>query len=191
MTSILLVTGSSKAAGTYAQLIHGVQPSLTVCRAKSCGEARRLMGEGNFAVILIQTPLPDNFGVDLAKDALRGNAGVMLAVSANLEKELSQKLQGEGIFVFSPTITRKTFESAVRMMLTVHFRLEKAQPSAESMQEKLRDIRTVDRAKCYLIQYEKMTEPEAHRYIEKKAMDQRVPKREVAEEVLRRYHIEI
>lgn len=191
MTSILLVTGSSKAAGTYTQLINGVQPSLTVCRAKSCGEARRLMAEGNFAVILIQTPLPDNFGVDLAKDALRGNAGVMLAVSASLEKELSQKLQPEGIFVFSPTITRKTFEGAVRLLLTVHFRLEKAQPSAESMQEKLRDIRMVDRAKCYLIQYEKMTEPEAHRYIEKKAMDQRVPKREVAEEVLRRYHIEI
>ena len=191
MTSILLVTGSSKAAGTYTQLINGVQPSLTVCRAKSCGEARRLMSDGNFAVILIQTPLPDNFGVDLAKDAARGNAGIMLAVSANLEKELSQKLQAEGIFVFSPTITRKTFEGAERLLIAVHYRLEKAQPSAESLQEKLRDIRIVDRAKCYLIQYEKMTEPEAHRYIEKQAMDRRAPKREVAEDILRRYHIEI
>ena len=48
-------------------------------------------------------------------------------------------------------------------------------------------IRLVDRATCVLIQYSDFTEQQAHRYIEKKAMDQRVSRREVAEDILRIY----
>ncbi len=191
MTSVLIVAGSPQAAATYTQLITQIQPGLSVRHAASGGEARRLMAQESFGVLLIQTPLPDTFGVDLAKDAARGTAGIMLATSSRLEKELTQKLQPHGIFVFSPSITRKTFEGSVLLLLALHFRLEKSTPTTEAMQEKLRDIRMVDRAKCYLIQYEKMTEPEAHRHIEKLAMDQRLPKRQVAEDILRRYHVEL
>ena len=55
------------------------------------------------------------------------------------------------------------------------------------MQQKLKDIRIVDKAKCLLIQYEGMTEEDAHRRIEKQAMDRRLPKREIAEEILASY----
>ena len=126
-----------------------------------------------------------------AAESLGYSQSSLSHLTANLEKELSQKLQAEGIFVFSPSITRKTFEGSVLLLLALHFRLEKSTPTAEAMQEKLRDIRAVDRAKCYLIQYEHMTEPEAHRYIEKEAMDRRLPKRQVAEDILRRYCVEL
>ena len=43
----------------------------------------------------------------------------------------------------------------------------------------------VDRAKCALIQYLGFTEPQAHRYIEKQAMDLRQTRREVAESILK------
>lgn len=187
MIPVLLISGNRKAADTYSSLLSSVQPQAAVCRAGSCGEARRLMAKNNFALILILTPLPDGFGTELAKDAVRSTAGVMLAVSPNLEKELSLKFQQDGIFVFSPTMSRKTFDNAVHLLLAVHNRLERVQPTSDAMQQKLKDIRLVDRAKCYLIQYEKLTEPEAHHYIEKRAMDQRVPKREIAEEILSRY----
>ena len=190
MTPILLISGSRKAADMYSNLLSSVQPSAAVCRAGSCGEARRLMAKNNFSLILILTPLPDGFGTELAKDAVRTTAGVMLAVSSELEKELSLKFEQDGIFVFSPAMSKKTFESSVRLLLAVHVRLERVQPASEAMQQKLKDIRLVDRAKCYLIQYEKLTEPEAHRYIEKQAMDRRVPKREITEEILSRYDME-
>ena len=38
-----------------------------------------------------------------------------------------------------------------------------------------------------LIQYLSMTESQAHRYIEKQAMDMRLPKRAVAESILNTY----
>ena len=55
------------------------------------------------------------------------------------------------------------------------------------MQEKLAQVRLVSRAKCYLIELGRMTEAEAHRYIEKKAMDTRRDRAEVAQEILDSY----
>ena len=51
----------------------------------------------------------------------------------------------------------------------------------------MQEIRLVNRAKWILIGSLKMTEGEAHRYIEKQAMDRCVPRREIAEEIIRTY----
>ena len=55
------------------------------------------------------------------------------------------------------------------------------------MEEKIEEIRLVNRAKWLLIECLGMTEPEAHRYIEKQSMDQRISKREAAEAVIKTY----
>ena len=55
------------------------------------------------------------------------------------------------------------------------------------LQEKLAQVRLVSRAKCCLIELGHMTEAEAHRYIEKKAMDTRRDRAEVAQEILDSY----
>lgn len=55
------------------------------------------------------------------------------------------------------------------------------------LQKKIEDIRLVDRAKCVLIQHLSLTEQQAHRYIEKQAMDRRISKPEVAQGILNTY----
>ena len=57
------------------------------------------------------------------------------------------------------------------------------------LQSKIEEIRLVDRAKCALIQYLNMTEPQAHRYIEKQAMDMRTTRREIAQNILKTYEV--
>ena len=57
----------------------------------------------------------------------------------------------------------------------------------ESLREKMVDIRVVNRAKWLLISRLDMTEEDAHYYIEKQAMDTRISRREVAEEIIRAY----
>ena len=49
----------------------------------------------------------------------------------------------------------------------------------------------VDRAKAILMERNQMTEEEAHHYIERQAMDKRVSKREIAEEILKTYFPEM
>jgi response regulator NasT len=51
----------------------------------------------------------------------------------------------------------------------------------------MEEIRIVNRAKWLLISEIKMDEPNAHRYIEKQAMDRCVSKREIAEEIIQTY----
>ena len=53
--------------------------------------------------------------------------------------------------------------------------------------EKMLEIRTVNRAKWLLIDQFKMTESDAHRYIEKQAMDACISRREVAENIIKTY----
>ena len=47
----------------------------------------------------------------------------------------------------------------------------------------------MSRAKCALIENMKLTEAEAHKYIEKQAMNSRKTRRELAEDILRLYGI--
>ena len=51
----------------------------------------------------------------------------------------------------------------------------------------MEEVRIVARAKCILVEYLRMSEQQAHRYIEKQAMDQCITKREVSENIIRTY----
>ena len=57
----------------------------------------------------------------------------------------------------------------------------------QKLQNKLEEIRLINRAKCVLIQYLNMTEQQAHRYIEKQSMDLRQSRVVTAESILKTY----
>lgn len=66
-------------------------------------------------------------------------------------------------------------------------RLRAVRRENERLRCTIDDLKLVDRAKCALIQYLNMTEADAHRFIEKQAMNKRVSKRDVALEILKTY----
>ena len=76
---------------------------------------------------------------------------------------------------------------ALNWLSSARERLRKTRKNAFTLQEKMAEIRIVNRAKWLLIEELKMKEPEAHRYIEKLAMDRCVSKRVVAEEIIKTY----
>ena len=55
------------------------------------------------------------------------------------------------------------------------------------LQDKISQIRLVSRAKCCLVEHAHLTEAEAHRRIEKLAMDTRRDRTEIAQEILDSY----
>ena len=66
-------------------------------------------------------------------------------------------------------------------------RLRGLEKKNATIEEKMEEIRLVNRAKWLLIGELNMTEQEAHRYIEKQAMDRCVTKRAIAEQILSTY----
>lgn len=188
MEKILIASGSTKGAQTFIRLLRELgYPEVRV--SKTGGEARRILEEETFALVLILAPLPDEFGTDTAKAAVRTPAGVMMITRDEAASELSAQVRELGIFVFSPVMGRRVFEQGVNLLYSVHRRLRMAAPRTERLQEKMEDLRLIGRAKCLLIQYSHITEPEAHRWIEQKAMERRVTRRKVAEEILKKYEI--
>lgn len=65
--------------------------------------------------------------------------------------------------------------------------MRQLQEERDHLKQQMQEINLINRAKLVLMQVLKLSEPQAHRYIEKQAMDLRITKREVAEGVLNTY----
>ena len=83
--------------------------------------------------------------------------------------------------------TAQNYQDALKLVNATYNKMYKLKRENNKLLQKIEDIRMIDRAKCILIQYLNMTEAEAHRYIEKQAMDMRSTKRVIAEGILRTY----
>ena len=92
-----------------------------------------------------------------------------------------------GVFTLPKPTSKSTLSTALNWMSSTRERLRKSEKKALSIEEKMEEIRIVNRAKWLLISELKMDEPEAHRYIEKQAMDRCISKRIVAEEIIKTY----
>ena len=149
------------------------------------GDARRRMGDIDFEVVIINTPLPDEFGHELSTYAVeKSNAGVILLAKAGTADQISDKLQQHGVLVLAKPFTGVQFRQAVQMAAACCRRLDYLRQENDKLRDKIAQIRLVDRAKCYLIEHKGMSEAEAHRMIEKTAMDTRRDRAEVAAEIL-------
>ena len=143
----------------------------------SGGEARRRMGDIDFEVV-INTPLPDEFGHELSTYAVeKSNAGVILLAKAGTADQISDKLQQHGVLVLAKPFTGVQFRQAVQMAAACCRRLDYLRQENDKLRDKIAQIRLVDRAKCYLIEHKGMSEAEAHRMIEPAATVQRLPQR--------------
>ena len=146
----------------------------------SAAEARRRMLESDFELIVVNSPLPDEFGHELCADAVeKTDAGVIFLAKAAAAEQLLTPLSEEGVLLVTKPFSNTFFLQAIHMAAASNHRLLLLRQENQRMQEKL--------AKCCLIELGRMTEAEAHRYIEKKAMDTRRDRAEVAQEILDSY----
>lgn len=151
----------------------------------SGAEARRRMLESDFELIVVNAPLPDEFGHELCLSAVeKTSAGVLLLAKAAAAEQLSAGLSAQGVLLLSKPFTNVLFLQAVQMASAGNRRLLLLREENRRLQEKLAQLRLVSRAKCALIERRGMTEAEAHRCIEKQAMDTRRDRAEIAREIL-------
>ncbi len=185
MERILLISSTQKSQATLAQFLASCGMQAQTIPTASGAEARRALLDGIFDIVLINTPLPDEFGHELAQAAAHETAaGVLLLVKSEQADAVSELVEADGVFVLPKPLSRPLFFQALRMVRAVHARLDGLQKENQRLQSRIPDIRLVDRAKCILIELRGMTEPEAHAYIEQQAMNGRKSKRQVAEEIL-------
>ena len=154
----------------------------------SGAEARRRMMESDFELIVVNAPLPDEFGHELCSSAVeKTDAGVVLLAKAAAAEQLLAPMSEQGVLLLSKPFSNTLFLQAIHLAAASNHRLQLLRQDNARMQEKIAQVRLVSHAKCCLVEREQMSEDAAHRYIEKRAMDTRRSRAEIAQEVLENY----
>ena len=185
--SVLLVSSSSNLNGNIAAMLPGTR-YFPVNIVGNVSAAKRAAAEHDFDFVIVNSPLSDDDGLRFCIDAAsKKDSVVLLIVRAELYPELFEKYAGYGVFIMQKPFSRSTLELAFGWLTSARERLRLSEKKVLSFEEKMDEIRLVNRAKWLLISELKMAEPDAHHYIEKQAMDRCVQRRVVAEEIIKTY----
>ncbi|MDR3293800.1 MAG: ANTAR domain-containing protein [Clostridiales bacterium] len=186
MESVLLVSSIEKDTeklGGYFKT-----QGFEVTAVSYASKARRVLLEKNFNLVVVNAPLSDEFGAELATNAAeRTDAGVLLIVKSDLFSSTAEKAERAGVFVVEKPLQISLGET-VRLMRAVFYRMTAARKENEKLQRKISETRLIERAKSALIRFEGMSEDNAHKFIERAAMDRRIPRGDVASEILAKYN---
>ena len=97
------------------------------------------------------------------------------------------RFQKPGFFSFSVATYSQMVSQAFDWLESTKERLRRLEKKSVSLEDKMQEIRLVNRAKWLLISEKGMTEDDAHRYIEKLAMDKCITKHDAAQQIISQY----
>ncbi|MBQ2184728.1 MAG: ANTAR domain-containing protein [Lachnospiraceae bacterium] len=185
--SVLVVSAAEKFNTVISELL--AESGYRQIRFESgVSAARRAFSENSFGFVIINSPLPDDVGLRFAIDvSASGSAVALLVVRSDIFEETNEKVYRHGVYSIPKPMSRPIIEMALKWMASSRERLRKSEKKTLSIEEKMEEIRMVNRAKWLLISEINMEEPGAHRYIEKQAMDRCVTRREIANEIIKTY----
>ena len=139
-------------------------------------------------IVIISPPVQGGSAVQLACEITKlGYAGVLLLVRNEQYEELSRRLERDGVMLLQKPLSRSLFLQALRLLAAMRERMRGVEDRARILETRMTELKLVERAKWVLVEYLKMSEAEAHRYIEKQAMDRRTTRGEIAEGILKTY----
>lgn len=152
------------------------------------GEARRRLVDIDYDLCIINAPLARESGEQLAVEIAEKNiCQVILFVKSEFMEEMTERVEDFGVITVAKPISRQLFWSALKLAKVAQRRIVMAHRETVRLQQKLEDIKLISRAKCVLIAAAGLSEEEAHRQIERQAMDRRLTRVEVARQILEDY----
>jgi len=187
MESALIVSCTDKGAAFFSEALSAVSVNqITVLN--SAGEARRHLSERDFDLVIVDAPLSDESGENFSRNIASKNLSqVILAVKDECFIEIAADCEEDGVLAISKPVNKEVFLLSLSLARAANNRIKRIQAENAKLKQKIEDIRLIDRAKLLLISYLNLSEQEAHRFIEKQAMDLRSSKRAIAEGILKTY----
>jgi len=187
MENALIVSYREKSTASLVEMLKAASV-VRITILESAGAARRMVLEQDFDLVIVNTPLQDETGEDLARHiASKYTSQVILVVSNEHSEAVTAACEEDGVLTISRPVNKAVFWSALKLAGAAQNRLKRIQAENSKLKQQIDDIRIIHRAKCLLISRHNMSEQKAHRYIEKQAMDMRSSRRAVAERILEVY----
>lgn len=185
--SVLVVSSAQKFNDILTQMLP-CSEFYPVTFVSNIAAARRELLSRGYDLILINAPLPDDPGTRFAIDASsKAGTVVLLLLRGELYEEINAKVLPQGVFTLMKPTPAQTLQQGLKWLCSARERLRRMEQKATTIEEKMEEIRLVNRAKWILIEHLKMTEAEAHHHIEKQAMDRCVSRKEIAQGIIKTY----
>jgi len=191
MENALIVSCTKESSSFFFEMLNTAKiKQITVL--DSSREARRLVFEQDFDLVIVDAPLSDESsdksGESFSRQiASKDTSQIILAVNREQYNAAAAVCADAGILTISKPVNTEIFYSALSLAKSANGRIKRLQAENKKLKKMIEDIRIIDRAKCLLISYVNLSEQEAHRFIEKQAMDLRSSKRLIAQEIIKTY----
>ena len=181
--SVLVVTKDSKLSQSIGVML--IPPLFETEVLNDFNEARRRVTERSYNIILVD--YAEGEGADFATDASEGLSTILLLTPPALFEEVSYRVEGSGIIAITNPFDQFYFYNMIKAAIAVQYKVQVLSSQTTKLKVKMEEIKQVNRAKMLLMQNMSMTEQEAHRYIEKEAMDSGLKKTALAEKIIKTY----
>ena len=159
---VLLVASGEKSRTQWTRLLQE-EGFRELDTASNGGEARRLLLSGGWDLMVINAPLSDEFGHQLAMDAAEDDCGVLLVVKSELWEEVNERVSPDGVLTLGRPFSRGTLSQAMGLLWASRAKLQRYQAENAKLRLKLEELRVVSRAKCLLVEYLHLNEEQAHK----------------------------
>lgn len=183
---ILVLSNSEIPAGILREMLpRDSFPS--VLFAASITAARRTLLAREVDLLVIDAPLQKESALRFAQEiAQRSTPGLLLLMGAELYHQQAARLEEAGIPVLPKPISKAMLQHSVRLLCTAQKRLYIAQRETMDLQQKMQEVRIIASAKRLMQEQLGWEEERAHRYLQKRAMDQCYTKYEAARYIIQK-----
>ena len=181
--SVLLVSRDSKILSQISAFL--VPPMFEVTTTSDFNEARRLAAERSFNIIIADSG--DGYDTDFAINIADSYSTILLLVPNEHFDEISYRVEGYGILTITKPFEPFYFYNMVKVAIAVQYKVQVLSSQTTKLKVKMEEIKQVNRAKMLLMSNMNMSEQEAHRYIEKEAMDRGMKRIAISEEIIKTY----
>lgn len=179
---MLIAAKTADVCKTLGSFIDGDEYEVTTA---TDGMTIRNIDIGRFDFIFISVPLANENGLDLLSELRKKTEAHLIAIVREEAADAALKrLSPIGAYIVTRPVYKGSLMQAIRFCEThagseVVFRRRIAELEKQAGQDK-----KLNRAKLIVMSKEKLSEDEAHRRIQKLAMDLRVSQYEIAEDII-------
>ncbi|NLG24278.1 MAG: ANTAR domain-containing protein [Clostridiales bacterium] len=183
MLRVLVVSDRHGPNGCLCALIRAAGDMEPLCEG---GEAAAAFLCGEAFPVAVVDLRPGGEAESLLRRAAEEGCAVALVPKSRLAALVAGPLPPT-VLLLEEDAAAPAIVQALRFAAALKRLAEGWQARSAALESRLDEAGLLARAKIALVQYLHMTEPQAHRYIEKQAMDQRVTRAEVARNILKNY----
>ncbi len=162
------------------------EEGLQVVGEAADGEAAvRLAEERHPNLVIMDIKMPGMDGLAAAERLAENGESAILILTAFSQKDLVQRAAEAGAMGYLVKPFQKSdLMPAIEVALARHSQVMALKKESSDLADQLETRKMVDRAKGKLIDSQGMSEAEAFRHIQKRAMDERIPMKDVAASIL-------